>query len=86
MNSIFTERGWKDYLSWQNEDKKMLKKINILLTDIQRNGIDSRMGKAEMLKNKEGYSKRIDKANRLVYTFNTNGDVVVLACRGHYQD
>lgn len=86
MNSIFTERGWKDYLSWQNEDKKMLKKINILLTDIQRNGIDSRMGKAEILKNKEGYSKRIDKANRLVYTFNTNGDVVVLACRGHYQD
>ena len=86
MNSIYTERGWKDYLSWQNEDKKMLKKINILLTDIQRNGIDSRMGKAEILKNKEGYSKRIDKANRLVYTFNTNGDVVVLACRGHYQD
>ena len=86
MNSFFTERGWKDYLSWQYEDKKMLKKINILLTDIQRNGIDSRMGKAEMLKNKEGYSKRIDKANRLVYTFNTNGDVVVLACRGHYQD
>lgn len=86
MNSIFTERGWKDYLSWQNEDKKMLKKINTLLKDIQRNGIDSRMGKAEILKNKEGYSKRIDKANRLVYTFNTNGDVVVLACRGHYQD
>ena len=37
MNSIFTERGWKDYLSWQNEDKKTLKRINMLLTDIQRN-------------------------------------------------
>lgn len=86
MNSIFTEKGWKDYLSWQNEDKKILKRINTLLADIQRNGMDSRMGKAEILKNKEGYSKRIDKANRLVYTFNTNGDVVVLACRGHYQD
>ncbi len=86
MNSIFTERGWKDYLSWQNEDKKTLKRINMLLTDIQRNGADSRIGKAEILKNREGYSKRIDKANRLVYTFNSNGDVVVLSCKGHYQN
>ena len=38
MNSIFTERAWKDYLSWQNEDKKTLKRINMLITDIQRNG------------------------------------------------
>lgn len=86
MNSVFTERAWKDYLSWQNEDKKTLKKINMLLADIQRNGVDSRVGKAEILKNKEGYSKRIDKANRLVYTFNSNGDVVILSCKGHYQD
>lgn len=86
MNSIFTERGWKDYLSWQNEDKKTLKRINMLLTDIQRNVADSRIGKAEILKNREGYSKRIDKANRLVYTFNSNGDVVVLSCKGHYQN
>lgn len=86
MNSIFTERGWKDYLSWQNEDKKTLKRINMLLTDIQRNGADSRIGKAEILKNREGYSKRIDKANKLVYTFNSNGDVVVLSCKGHYQN
>ncbi len=85
MNSIFTEKGWKDYLSWQNEDKKTLKRINMLLSDIQRNGVDSRVGKAEILKNREGYSKRIDKANRLVYTFNSNGDVVVLSCKGHYQ-
>lgn len=86
MNSIFTERGWKEYLSWKNEDKKTLKKINMLLTDIQRNGKESRVGKAEILKNREGYSKRIDKANRLVYTFNSNGDVIVLSCKGHYQD
>ncbi len=86
MNSVFTEKAWKDYLIWQNEDKKTLKKINMLLADIQRNGVDSRVGKAEILKNKEGYSKRIDKANRLVYTFNSNGDVVILSCKGHYQD
>ena len=51
MNSVFTERAWKEYLSWQNEDKKTLKKINALLADIQRNGIDSRIGKSEILKN-----------------------------------
>ena len=78
MNSIFTERAWKEYISWQNEDKKTLKKINILLTDIQRNGTNSRIGKSEILKNRQGYSKRIDDKNRLVYDFDCNGNVVII--------
>ena len=86
MNSTFTERAWKDYLSWQNEDKKTLKRINMLLADIQRNGIDSRIGKSEILKNRQGYSKRIDDKNRLVYTFDNNGNVVIISCKGHYKD
>lgn len=84
MNSIFTEKAWKEYISWQSEDKKTLKKINILLTDIQRNGVESRIGKGEILKGKHCYSKRIDSKNRLVYDFNSNGDVVILSCKGHY--
>ena len=86
MNSIFTERAWNDYLSWQNEDKKTLKRINMLLADIQRNGQNSRLGKSEILKNRQGYSKRIDAKNRLVYDFNNNGDVVVISCKGHYKE
>ena len=86
MNSIFTETAWNDYLSWQNEDKKTLKKINMLLSDIQRNGVNSRIGKSEILKNRQGYSKRIDNKNRLVYDFNSNGDVIVISCRGHYKE
>ena len=86
MNSIFTERDWSDYLSWQNEDKKTLKRINMLLADIQRNGENSRIGKSEILKNKRDYSKRIDEKNRLVYEFNSNGDIIVISCRGHYKD
>ena len=86
MNSIFTERAWSDYLSWQNEDKKTLKRINMLLADIQRNGVNSRIGKGEILKNRQGYSKRIDNKNRLVYDFNSNGDVVVISCKGHYKE
>ena len=86
MNSIFTEKAWSEYLSWQSEDKKTLKKINSLITDIQRNGKDSRLGKSEILKNRNGYSKRIDSKNRLIYDFNSNGDVVIISCKGHYQD
>ena len=86
MNSIFTEKAWSDYLSWQSEDKKTLKKINMLLADIQRNGVKSKLGKGEILKKRKGYSKRIDEKNRLVYEFNSNGDVVVISCRGYYVD
>lgn len=86
MNNIFTEKAWSDYISWQSEDKKTLKRINLLLLDIQRNGIDSRMGKAEVLKNRKGYSKRIDEKNRLIYDFNSNGDVIIISCKGHYED
>ncbi len=86
MNSIFTEKAWSEYLSWQSEDKKTLKKINSLITDIQRNGKDSRLGKSEILKNRNGYSKRIDSKNRLIYDFNSTGDVVIISCKGHYQD
>lgn len=86
MNSIFTEKAWSEYLSWQTEDKKTLKRINMLLADIQRNGINSRIGKSEILKNRQGYSKRIDNKNRLIYDFNNNGDVIVISCKGHYND
>ena len=86
MNSIFTEKAWHEYLSWQNEDKKTLKKINILLADIQRNGKDSRLGKAEILKNRQGYSKRIDEKNRLIYDFSKDNDVIIISCKGHYKE
>ena len=86
MNSTFTEKAWSEYLNWQNQDKKTLKKINALLMDIQRNGRDSRLGKAEILKNRKGYSKRIDDKNHLIYDFNSNGDVIVISCKGHYEE
>jgi len=54
--------------------------------DIQRNGINARMGKAEILKNRKGYSKRIDDKNRLIYDFNDNGDIVIISCKGHYKE
>ena len=81
---IFTEQAWDDYLYWQSQDKKTLRRINQLLQDISRNGYAG-IGKPEPLKNDlSGYwSRRIDEVNRLVYRI--SGDTIeVLQCRGHY--
>ena len=87
MNKVsFTEDAWEQYLYWQTQDKKTLKRINSLLKDIQRdpqNGI----GKPEKLKdNLSGYwSRRIDDKNRLVYKFD-NEMIEMIQCETHYGD
>lgn len=83
---VFTEQAWQDYLYWQSQDKKTLRRINQLLQDISRNGYAG-MGKPEALKHDlSGYwSRRIDEVNRLVYRI--SDDVIeVIQCRGHYKD
>ena len=82
----FSESGWEDYLFWQTQDKKTLKRINQLLQDILRNGNDG-IGKPEPLREDLGgfWSRRIDAANRLVYRI--SGDIIeVVSCRYHYDD
>ncbi len=84
-NITFSPDGWADYLYWQTEDKKTLRRINLLLQDIQRNGPGKGIGKPEALRYVKEWSRRIDEKNRLVYT--TEGDsLIVLSCRGHYED
>lgn len=70
-NISFTTRAWEEYCYWQTQDKKTLKRINLLLADIQRNNFVG-IGKPEPLKeNLSGYwSRRIDDVNRLVYKVN----------------
>jgi len=79
------KNGWSDYLYWQTQDKKTLKRINKLIEDIMRNPFDG-LGKPEPLKeNLSGYwSRRIDETNRLVYTVEKNY-IIVISCRYHYQ-
>ena len=81
---IFTEQAWDDYLYWQSQDKKTLRRINQLLQDISRNGYAG-IGKPEPLKNDlSGYwSRRIDEVNRLVYRI-SDETIEVLQCREHY--
>lgn len=83
---IFTEEAWEDYICWQTEDKKTLRRINLLLKDISRSGFEG-IGKPEPLKHSEHgqWSRRIDGTNRLVYRIE-NGEIVVIQCKGHYDE
>ncbi|MEZ3505225.1 MAG: Txe/YoeB family addiction module toxin [Lachnospiraceae bacterium] len=84
-NITFSPEAWADYLYWQTEDKKTLKRINKLLQELQRDGAVRGIGKAELLRHAEGMSKRIDDKNRLTYTMEGES-LVILSCRGHYED
>lgn len=84
-NITFSPEAWADYLYWQTEDKKTLRRINKLLQELQRDGAARGLGKAELLRYREGMSKRIDDKNRLTYIMEGES-LVVLSCRGHYED
>ena len=85
MKILWEERAWMEYCNWQAEDRKSLKKINILIKDIIRNPFEG-IGKPEALKgNLSGYwSRRIDKANRIVYSIDENS-LKIISCKGHYE-
>lgn len=85
MKKVWDDEAWEDYLYWQTQDRKTLKRINLLIQDIDRNGY-SGIGKPEPLKgNMQRYwSRRIDEVNRLVYRI-TGGKIEIIQCRTHYQ-
>ena len=80
----FDPNGWEDYLYWQTQDRKTLKRINQLIADLLRDPFTG-IGKPEPLKHilAGAWSRRIDEANRLVY-YVTGGRIVVLQARDHY--
>lgn len=80
----WSDESWKDYVYWQTQDQKTLKRINKLVIDVKRSPFDG-IGKPEALKeNLSGFwSRRIDDTNRLVYA--VEGDsIVIISCRYHY--
>lgn len=84
MQLAWTDAAWKDYLYWQTQDKKTLKRINKLITDCKRSPFEG-IGKPEPLKeNLSGFwSRRIDESNRLVYAVDEDY-LTIIACRYHY--
>lgn len=84
-NILFLPEGWEDYVYWQTEDKKTLKKINALIADISRSLFDG-IGKTEPLRHQYSgwWSRRIDGENRIVYKLD-NDNIVIAQCRTHYE-
>lgn len=85
-NLTFEEKAWAEYLYWQSQDKKTLRRINSLLKDISRDSFEG-IGKPEPLKDDlSGYwSRRIDEVNRIVYKL--KGDtIIIVTCKGHYEE
>lgn len=84
MRLAWDERAWSDYLYWQGQDRKTLKRINALIRDIQRSPY-SGIGKPEPLgENLSGvWNRRIDEVNRIVY-YVKDGNIIIMECRGHY--
>ena len=80
----FRDSGWTDYIYWQTQDKKILKRINQLIQDIDRNGHDG-IGKPEPLKHqRQGWwSRRINDEHRLVYCIESD-TILIASCRFHY--
>ncbi len=82
---MWTSAAWADYVYWQTQDRKTLKRINVLVLAAMRDPFDG-IGKPEPLReNLAGFwSRRIDDTHRLVYTVEDD-DLVVVACRYHYE-
>ncbi len=85
MKIIFTEAAWSDDLWLQENNKKLLKRVNLLIKDIIRDPFDG-IGKPEPLKaNLSGYwSRRINSEHRLVYE-KSEEELTIISCRFHYQ-
>ncbi len=85
MRLVFTEVGWEDYLWFQENDRQLLRRVNLLIRDSLRTP-GSGLGKPERLRaNLSGlWSRRINSEHRLVYAF-TDTELVVISCRYHYQ-
>lgn len=85
MSNIFADEAWEDYTEWQIKDKKIAIRINELIKDINRNGLNQGIGKPEQLKHRKAWSRRITQEHRLVYNFDENKNLIILSCKGHYE-
>ncbi len=86
MKKVWSDDAWDDYLYWQGQDRKTLKKINDLLKDIDRNGYKCKGKPEPLMGDLSGFwSVHIDKKNRLVFRLIDN-TVEIAQCRTHYGD
>ena len=86
MKKLWTDRAWDEYLSWQEQDKKTLRKLNKLIKDIERSPYEG-IGKPEPLKHDLSgwWSRQVDEPNRIVYRIK-DSNLEISQCKGHYDD
>ncbi|EJU30835.1 MULTISPECIES: Txe/YoeB family addiction module toxin [Selenomonas] len=84
MNKVWSDDAWEEYIAWQMQDKKTLKRINLLLKDVERHPFEG-LGKPEPLRGELSgfWSRRIDEKNRLLYRVSRDS-LEILSCKGHY--
>lgn len=85
MNKRWDDKAWDEYVAWSSEDRKTFKRINALIKDIESNGVASGIGKPEKLRYLDGWSRRIDETNRLIYKIDEYGFLYIISCKGHYE-
>ncbi len=86
MNVVFTSTAWQQYTEWQKEDRKIVKRINDLIKDIDRNGLLQGIGKPETLKYRKMCSRRITDEHRFTYNFDENRNLIIYSCKYHYEE
>ena len=83
MKKLWEDDAWEEYKEQLNVVKKILKRINELIKDIERYGVLEGRGKPKKLKYREEYSRRIDEEHRLIYKVQNN-IIIIVSCKGHY--
>ena len=83
MKKLWEDDAWEEYKEQLNVDKKILKRINELIKDIERYRVLEGRGKPKKLKYREEYSRRIDEEHRLIYKVQNN-IIIIVSCKGHY--
>ena len=86
MGILWEDDAWQEYLDWQTQDKKTLRRINKLIKDIQRTPFDG-IGHPEPLSGNlsRWWSRHIDEKNRIVYK-TVGNQTTIVSCHGHYND
>jgi toxin YoeB len=86
MNLVFTPTAWEQYNKWVVEDVKIAIRITELIKSIEREGLSKGIGKPEPLKHRKLWSRRINQEHRLLYNMDSNRNLIIYACYGHYKD
>ena len=83
MDKRWDDKAWEEYVAWNKEDNKTFNKINALIKDIESSGVGKGIGKPEKLRYRDGWSRRIDDENRIVYVVEDES-IYIISCREHY--